>query len=337
MFDSRVTVSLRLAKLIEEISSLRERIVSAPIQLAWRPALEKEAAIRNAMGSTAIEGYVLSLPEVKALAQGEAPSRNLSKSERAVLNYLSALKYIEKKAQQAKIEHKDIFQLHRIIAEGASEPGPLGVYRAVQNYIVSKQGVVYTPPHPGKVQKLMADLVSWVNSRSQDHVAAVASGVLHYQFVKIHPFVDGNGRVARALGTWELLRRRFDTLHIFAIDDLIYEHKDAYYRALKMSSDEKGISGWLEFYLEVIAESLDRAWRRIASIPKRKLSRPMVLTPKQEKLLTLLRDGGPLSSNELAQALKITVQGVHFLLQPLLREKIAAREGGRKTGKFKLV
>ncbi|MBU0951449.1 MAG: Fic family protein [Elusimicrobia bacterium] len=306
--------------------------------------MQKEATIRSAMGSTAIEGYVLSLPEVKALAQGKPEMRNLSSTERAVVNYLSALSYIQKESGSL-ISHDLIYRLHKIIAEGASEKGTTpGKYRNVQNYVVNGLGqVIYKPPTPKDVSKLMNSFVKYVNIEAEEYLPIISSGIVHYNFVSIHPFVDGNGRLARLLGTWELIRRKFDTEHIFSIDDIIYEHKAAYYSALQSvqgaqysKSTDKDLTPWLEFYLEVMAESLTCAWQRIIRIPTDSMSEQLSLTPKQEKLVNLLKDSGNLSSKDLAKALKITVQGVHFILKPLIKAKIIKRRGGKKTGAFGL-
>jgi len=77
-------------KLIDEISTLKERIQNSKISLAWKPVLQREAIVRSAMGSTAIEGYVLSLPEVEALSRAK-PSGWVSHTETAVLNYLAVV------------------------------------------------------------------------------------------------------------------------------------------------------------------------------------------------------------------------------------------------------
>ncbi len=212
-----------------------------------------------------------------------------------------------------------------------------GKYRKVQNYVVAGTGqIMYRPPQPEAVPGLMNELIAWVNNGSAEYLPVISSAILHYTFVSIHPFVDGNGRVARLLTTRELLKRNFDTQHIFAIDDIIYQHKSAYYAALKSAQDNNGdITHWIEYYLEVIAESLERAWKRVVSLPKtRKSAAALELTPKQEKILTLLNTTDRLSVRELAEILHVSVQGVHFILGPLIKAKIVKRFGGRKTGKF---
>jgi len=322
-------------KLIDEISTLKERIQNSKISVAWKPILQREAILRSAMGSTAIEGYVLSMPEVEALSNGKTTER-LNHSETAVLNYLAALKLVNK-SQNIQLSHEFIKKLHSLTVHGMLKETAIGNYRAVQNYVVNGYGqAMYIPPKPQDVQGLMDGLIRWGNIESTEQVPVVSSAILHYQFVSIHPFVDGNGRVARLLGTWELIRRKFDTQCIFAIDDLIYEHKSAYYAALKSAQHSKNdITHWLEYYLEIVAESLDREWRRIASLPgTKKLKEALELTPKQEKALKLFGASGRVSARELAKTLKISVQGVHFILGPLIKAGMVKRFGGRKTGKF---
>ncbi len=338
MYKPKFAISQHLSKLIDEISALRERIISSSLQTAWKPALQKEMEIKSAMGSSAIEGYVLSLPEVTALASGSNLDRKLNLTERAVVNYISALRYLSKNSDKKSITTADICKLHKIIGEGAVEHGAAGVYRGIQNYVVNiSGGVIYTPPAAAKVPGLMVEFADWINDEAALNLPVISSGIIHYRFVEIHPFADGNGRVARALGTWELLRRKFDTLHIFAIDDIIYEHKKSYYSALNSVQKENGdLTLWLEFYLEIVAESLDRGWKRIISLPKSGNLEKLFLTPKQEKLLMLLRDSEGLSAKDMASILKVTVQGAHFLLKPLVEAHIVRRFGGKKTGKYGL-
>jgi len=299
--------------------------------------MQREAIIRNAMGSTAIEGFVLSLPEVAALAQGKHEIKNLSSTERAVFNYLATLRNIQKNPPD-KLSNEFICEMHKIVADEASHGGEPGKYRTIQNYIVNWLGqVVYMPPKPQDVPELMNNFIKFINTKSQEYLPVISSGIIHYKFVAIHPFVDGNGRTARILGTWELLHRKFDTDHIFAIDDVIYEHRSSYYKALQTVSQENGdLTHWLEFYLETVAESLSRAWHRITILPKTTASKSISLTPRQEKLINLLKDAGDLSAKDIAQSLKITIQGVHFILKPLINAKMLKRRGGKKTGKFGL-
>jgi Fic family protein len=335
MPDTGFRTTNHIVALVAEINELKGKIEGSRVKLAYKPALQKEAFLRNALGSTAIEGFVLSLPEVKALAAQKNPGRELSVAERAVLNYLAAIRFVQKVSKKP-LSQNTILKLHQITAEGTLKGSKAGEYRKIQNYVVDGLGnIIYKPPAAFKVPKLMRDLEKWIKTKAIDYPAEIASGLIHYKFVAIHPFIDGNGRVGRLLGMWELLRRDFDTLHIFSVDDIIYRHKKNYYLALKSASGGD-LTGWLEFYLEAVAQALTEAWKRVLEAGVVSMGQDITLTPKQEKTLSLLRNAGRLSVKELSAALKITVQGTHFILKPLQKAGIITRTGGRKTGKYEL-
>src|SRR5205823_10346819 len=114
----------------------------------------------------------------------------------------------------------DIFHLHRIISAGAVDEGPLGAYRKIDVRAGFHRGAPWK-----KVPSLVRDLLHWLNGPAKELPAVFSSAILHLRFVEIHPFRDGNGRVTRALGTWELYRKGFDTLHIFSLDDILMENR----------------------------------------------------------------------------------------------------------------
>jgi Fic family protein len=147
--------------------------------------------------------------------------------------------------------------------------------------------------------------------------------------------MGGGGRI---LATWELYRRKFDTYHILSIDEVFWENRQRYYRALDNVRAQNGdLTGWLEFVSEAIELTLERAWLRIESInASNAKGESFVLTPKQETVLTLLRSG-PLSIKEIQEQLRVTKPGAHYILKPLIERNLIKRAGGHKTGKYILI
>ncbi len=142
--------------------------------------------------------------------------------------------------------------------------------------------------------------------------------------------------MGRVLATWELYRRQFDTHHIFAVDEVLLEDRQNYYRAFhRTQSHGHDLTGWIEFLAEAVSEALERAWKRIEQISLSSKGKLLTLTPKQEKLLSLLR-GRPLAIHEIQKALGVTKPGAHHILKPLLESKLVRREGGHKTGKYRI-
>jgi len=139
------------------------------------------------------------------------------------------------------------------------------------------------------------------------------------------------------LGQWELDRKKFDTNHIFAVDEVFLEDRQSYYRALhRVQVEGQDISGWVEYVAECVNEALQRTWKRIEVVRAKTPGKALTLTPKQERLLVLLRDT-PRSIQEILTLLKITKPGAHYVLKPLLAAGLIKRTGGYKTGKYQIL
>jgi Fic family protein len=330
-YEPQFAISARLLSLVERVAALRERIQGAAVELSWVPALQKDTRTRNVHASTAIEGNPLTLEQVRALEEGRTLATNDSRPQREVLNYFAGLRYVEKHAGKKKISHEDVLRLHSILAEGVMDQGEAGRYRTIAVRVGR-----YVPPEPGEVSGLMFELLQWWSRNAVELSPVISSAILHYRFEAIHPFADGNGRTGRALALWELYRRGFDTHHIFSVDEYYWEDRPRYYEAL--SAVRRGgddLTGWLEYCAEGLRQTLERVWLRVQAFHL-KLPERLVLRPKQERLLHLLRDHGRMSPPEIWAALGVSRQGAMDLLRPLLDAGLVEKIGTRKTGRYAL-
>ena len=329
-FDPKFNPTQHLFKVIEQAAELKARIQSAAIGVSWLPDMQREALARQTHGSTAIEGNPLTLPEIKTLAAGGTVPGAKPRAVQEILNYFEVLRFIGKNSAIAAIKVPQILKLHSLIGrQSALDRGPVGAFR---DYKVFVGG--HTPPAPASVPHLTSELCDWLNGPGKEWPALISSAILHYQFEHIHPFGDGNGRVGRALATWELYRKQFDTNHIFAVDEVFLEDRQAYYRALNRVQTQGGdISGWVEYSSETVLEALERTWKRIDSIRALTGSKLISLTKNQERLLGLLKEA-PRGIQEIMSTLKVTKPGAHFILRPLLDAGFVKRSGGHKTGKY---
>lgn len=325
------TISPRLLSLVEQVAALRERIQGAAVELSWIPALQKDTRTRNGHASTAIEGNPLTLEQVRALEEGRALSAVDARPQREVLNYFAGLRYVERHAKKKTLRHEDIFALHRLLADTVMEQGEAGRYRTIAVRVGK-----HLPPPAADVSGLMFELLAWWNKQAVELSPALSSAILHYQFEWIHPFADGNGRTGRALALWELYRRGFDSHHIFSVDEYYWEDRPAYYKALDgVRRAGEDLTGWLEYCAEGLRQTLERTWTRVQALNV-KARHKLVLRPRQEQLLKLLRDHGSMTPAELWSALDISRQGAMDLLRPLLEAKLVEKVGSKKTGRYAL-
>ena len=327
-YEPQFTISPRLLSLVEVIAALRERILGAAVELSWIPALQKDTRTRNGHASTAIEGNPLTLEQVRALEEGRELVASDPRSTREVLNYFAGLRYVEKQAKKKVIGHEDLFKLHRILAESVMDQGLAGSYRTIQVRVGR-----HCPPRAVDVSGLMFELLEWWNKQSTELSPVLSSAILHYRFEDIHPFADDNGRTGRALALWELYRRGFDSHHIFSVDEYYWEDRPSYYTALNTVRVAGGdLTSWLEYCAEGVRQTLEKVWLRV-KVYNVKSPKKLVLRPKQERLLLLLRDQGSMSPAEVWAGLSVSKQGAMNLLRPLLESGLVEKIGGKKTGR----
>lgn len=329
-YEPKYSVTAHLLRLLESIASLKTKIELSAVSVAWVPALAKEAFARTAHSSTAIEGNPLSLKEVKILAEGGNLPHAKPKHIKEVTNYFAALKFITEHKSKKTISTEDVFKIHSIIGKEVLDRGPIGAYRNYQVYVGS-----HIPPKAKNAARLMDALLEWLNGKGQALPAVFSSPILHYQFECIHPFGDGNGRTGRLLALWELYRRKFDTHHVFSVDEFFLENRQRYYAALDLVRKEnEDLTSWLEFSAEAIEFTLEQVLSRIEAVKVAEKT-AITLSPKQERLLNILQ-AGPLGIREIQEQLGVTKQGAHFLLKPFMENGLIKRVGGHKTGKYTL-
>jgi Fic family protein len=329
-YEPHFAITAALLARVEAIAALRERIQAAAVQVAWIPALQKDTRARNAHSSTAIEGNPLTLEQVRAVEADPESIPAVSRARREVLNYFAALRHVEKHAAMKVLTHADILRLHAIIGSKVMDQGEAGRYRTIRVRVGP-----HVPPPPNEVSGFMFELLEWWNKRAPSLSPVLSSAIVHYRFEAVHPFADGNGRTGRALALWELYRRGFDSHHIFSVDEFYWEDRPRYYAALQAAREHgDDLTSWLEYGAEGLEQTLARVWQRIQRLATSKGRRPLVLRPRQEQVLQLLRARGSLSPREIWDGVGVSKQGAMDLLNPLMKAGLVKRVGSLKNGRY---
>jgi len=345
MFKPRFNYTHSIVNNLIEITSAREVILNAYLVPKWEVSLRREALIRATHASTAIEGNPLTLEEVSQLARGRKVTAT-RRAKQEVLNYLNVLEHIEKYQENGRIEEKNILNLHRDITRDTLEnPEWEGKYRKIQVYVGNRitGEVIFVPPPPEDVPRLIKTFLKWLNSWESFKLHPVlVAGISHYEFVRIHPFVDGNGRTARALATLILYKREFDIKRFFALDDYYDIDRTAYYNALKsVDQNTLDLTGWLEYFTEGVKVSILRVKEKVLqlSIEKGRQRRKgqIALTERQMKIIEFIQRNGKIKAGDVAGMFKITRQAALKELSKLVKLQVIELKGKGRGAYYVLV
>jgi Fic family protein len=221
--------------------------------------------MEEAIHSSLFEGAVSTREAAKELLRSDrAP---ISRDERMILNNYRAMRRLREMAR-SPLTLDTVLELHRILTEGTLEqPDAAGRLQRPDEkrvHVVDDRlyRVVYTPPPAESLPARMARLIEFANGEDivegQFVHPVLRSVLLHFQLAYDHPFQDGNGRTARALFYWSMLRRGYWLAEFFSISRPIYRQRQPYELAyLQVESDEQDGTYFVLQQLDVLAEAVD--------------------------------------------------------------------------------
>ncbi len=339
MFKPNFQYTHKIVNTLMRISSARELILNSPLIPKWEVSLRREAIIHSAHSSTSIEGNRLSLEQVSDLAHGRKVMAT-RKDKQEVINYLNVLEDIEKLTDGKKIKEKDILKIHKMLTrETLENPSDCGAYR--NRYVVVANrltgDVIFRPPSNEEVPKLVNDLTKWLNSsESKEFDPLIEAGIAHYEFVRIHPFVDGNGRTARVIVTLILYLRGFDIKQFFCLDDFYDSDRQAYYKALQ-SVDEKtlNLTNWLEYFAEGVNISIAAVKERVIRLSSERLRRTkkgqIALTERQMRIVEFINQNGKITNREVRNMFKFSDRAALKEIRKLVDLEVVKSEGSGRS------
>lgn len=314
MFTPKFTITNKILSDIGRIEAAREVIENAPLVPAYEAKFRQEAIIRTVHHGTHIEGNPLDTSEVKAVLEG----REISAKDRdiqEILNYRKVLAYIDKSQRikgsaSQRISQKDLLTIHKLTVEKVLRFNAAGKYRRTQVVVKNfkTHQVSFVPPAASAVVSLTGDFFDWLNSQESESIHPVlVAGITHYILVYIHPFVDGNGRAARALATMVLFRRGYNIKKFFSLEEYFDRNTHRYYKTLQAVSNQKArllsdrdLTVWLEYFCEGLADELAKVKEKVQKLSldirlKGKTGQ-IVLSERQVKLVEYIESYGSINN-----------------------------------------
>jgi len=340
MFKPNFRYTHNIVKNLTQIAKAQAVITNAPLIPKWQVSLRREALLQSAHSSTAIEGNPLTLDEVSELAAGREIMVN-RKDRQEVLNYLETLEKIPEFSEKKPFNKADFLEIHKLVVKDTLDHSEdEGIFRNRQVVVRNRATgqITFMPPTTEEVPRLVDEFLKWFKSLEAVELDPVLhAGITHYEIVRIHPFIDGNGRTARIMASLVLFIRGFDVKRFFALDDYYDNDRKAYYDALKaVDPNTRNLTAWLEYFSEGVAVSAEAIRKRVIGLSKDieilKQKGQIALTERQMKIVERIITKGSITNREARKLLGLSDEGIRNEISKLIESEVLTKVGeGRST------
>lgn len=347
MFNPSFSITNKILTSISKIEAAEEVIRHSPLLPLWEKQFKEDAIVRSVYHGTHIEGNQLHKDEAKDILLGkEVVGRPRDIQE--IINYRKVIELIDDEAKRKidKITEPLVKKIHRLIVDKILTTDQAGEYRLKQVVIRNSQTgeVTFRPPPPIEVPFLMREYLYWVNRDDKHEIHPVLkAGIAHHELVRIHPFIDGNGRIARVIATLILFLGGYDIRRFFSLEE--YYDKDAvvYYESLQKASSGD-LSTWLEYFTSGAAIEFDKIKEKILKLSRdvkmkeRFGGQQIFLAERQIQIIEYLQEVGYLQ-NQSFSTLFPTVSEDTVLrdLQDLIKKGLVKKIGSTKAARYVVV
>ncbi|HDQ25706.1 MAG TPA: Fic family protein [bacterium] len=256
------------------LEALKNSIVRTNLPSNEMTKLKHEAKIRSTHYSTGIEGNLLTLTQARqVIDENKVNFKGRDRDVKEVARYWDALTQVENWANNQKTFSEEMIKkLHAIVEKGKRAKGT--EYRKEQNVIKDAVSgrIVYMPPEAKDVTRLMKEMVAWVKEAERQKLPApVIAALVHYQFVTLHPYYDGNGRTARLLSTYILFKHDYGLDGMFSLEEYHAIKLAEYYKALSMhqgvnyymGGEKAKLNPWVEYFIDTLYLSYEDLRSRV--------------------------------------------------------------------------
>jgi len=346
MFSPSYTITNKILTYISKIEAAEEVIKHSPLLPLWEKQFKEDALVRAAYHGTHIEGNALAKDEAKNILEGrDVIGRPRDIQE--IINYRKVIDYIDEEAKRKidKITETIIKKMHKIITEKILVNDTAGEYRVKQVIIRNSSNgeVTFRPPPPLEVPFLMREFIYWINRDDPNLHPILKAGIAHHELVRIHPFIDGNGRVARSLATLILFLGGYDIRRFFSLEEFYDKDAISYYQNLQKASNGD-LTSWLEYFTQGAGIEFEKIKEKILKLSKDvKLKekfggQQIYLTERQMKLVEYIQEVGFIQNQMFGSVFTdVSEDTVLRDLQDLIKKGLIKKIGSTKSARYVMV
>ena len=347
MFNPQYLITNKILNNISKTEASEEVIRHSPLLPLWEKQFKEDAIIRSAYHGTHLEGNKLQKDEAKDVLMGKdviGRPRDIQE----IINYRKVIDFIDEEAKRQieKITETLIKKLHRIIVVKILPDEQAGEYRLKQVIIRNSQTgeITFRPPPPLEVPFLMREFIYWVNKTDKSEMhPIIKAGIIHHEMVRIHPFIDGNGRVSRVVATLILLLGGYDIRRFFSLEEYYDRDAASYYQSLQKASSGD-LTSWLEYFTFGAAIEFEKIKEKILRLSKDvKLKekfggQQIYLTERQVKIIEYIQEVGYLQNQAfLTLFTNVSEDTVLRDVQDLVKKGLIKKVGSTKSARYIMV
>lgn len=312
-----------IKQLLYELDVLKAGYELHPVPIEQVVNLRRASLLKSSLFSARIEGNPLELKDIDVISRDDR-----SRHVREVSNLVLA--YEQLSSVSLKISIDALKKLHAKVMQGVSEDS--GRLRMEESAIFDQAGnAVYLTPAPQNVRLLLDELCIYVNTTKD--ISPIAAGVAHMWFEKIHPFLDGNGRVGRLLSAYILKKGGYDFSGLVSNEQYLDEHRDDYYYFLGL--DRQDVTEFVEFYLTALASQAKVSLKAAHEVGKP--DKYSHLLPRRAEIMRILEDHKVVSFDFLARRFRaIPTRTLHYDLSQLTKAGLVQKIGSTRGVSYAL-
>ncbi len=293
--------------------------------------LKSVATVRSVGASTRIEGSLMSNKEVDALLENIKIENLTDRDSQEVVGYFEALELISESHQAIEISENSVKNLHNILLKHSEkDQWHRGNYKQHSNNVEATladgtKQIVFETAAPGyETEDAMRALIEWHEKDQQTH-PLVKTALFSYEFVSIHPFQDGNGRLSRLLAGLLLLKSEYQWIQYISLEHEIESRKGEYYRELRKCQDSRpneDVTSWLDFFFDALKNIQSQLLTKLEEA-----GTSSTLSPKEKSILSFISNHPGSKSGAIATKLQIPNPTVKRILKELTQKSFITKHG----------
>ena len=301
--------------------------------------LKSIATVRSVGASTRIEGSKLTDEEVDVLLKNIDITKLEDRDSQEVVGYFEALDIISEAYHDIQITEGDIKNLHNILVKySTKDEWHKGNYKQHANAVEAKypdgtSQIIFQTTEPGiDTEAAMNKLIDWYNNEVSIH-PIVKCAIFTYEFLSIHPFQDGNGRLSRLISSMLLLKNGYKWIQYVSFEHEIESRKLEYYRVLRSCQAQRpneNISDWVNFFFDAL-KSIQGLLMQKLQIHQTENEQ---LLPREKLVVSFIQNHPGCKSGDIAKGLGVSRMIIIRLLLVLINKNLIEKHSSGSATQY---